>query len=393
MKSFKEFSTAIADSWVEQAFALDVQRQQHKDHTAELKKINDQALQDYVLEAWNFEDAARDLNTSLAKVADDWAKQDEKSKKKAADAAKKAEKEKQKIYEDSIKFQKKVFENAIKLREDDLKATEEYIWKLKYAIKEITDLEKEIAGVWADAAWKTLDAAWDRYRELLEQEKSLKEELVKAQNDVAWTAFLPDPTIEKNLKETQKQLDELRTSWLLDQNTKAREEQRASLTKPEQDRFDFQQKLWQIAIDKANKQAELQAKKQEIEEKLWLSKYQAEQELIVQEKRKSANEQALTKYRDIIALIEKWITDNTQKEIDKRMALYAQEEQRLLRLIELRMQAGYAVGAISPAPVTNTTNNNANVTVNANVANSVDIDNLARTLARRVTLWEKWINK
>jgi hypothetical protein len=71
------------------------------------------------------------------------------------------------------------------------------------------------------------------------------------------------------------------------------------------------------------------------------------------------------------------------------MSLYAMEEQRLLRLIELRMQAGYAVGAIAPAPVANTTNNNANVTVNANVANSVDMNALANTLARKIQLSSK----
>lgn len=320
-------------------------------------------------------------------------KDDEKNKKKWADIAKKAEAERKKIQKESIEFQKKVFQNASKLREEDLKNTEEYISKLKEWLKEINDIEKEIAWVWKEAWAKSLDAAADRYRDLLEQEKDLKNDLVKAQNDVVWTAFLPDPTIEKNLKETQKQLEELRTSGLLDQNTKAKEEQRAWLSDTEQARFDFQDKLWQIAIEKANKEAELQRKKTEIEEKLWLSKYQAEQELIVQEKRKSANEIALNKYKDIIALIDKGITDNTQKEIDKRMALYAQEEQRLLRLIELRMQAGYAVGAISAPPTQNTTNNTANVTVNANVANTVDSKQLARTLANQIILANKWISK
>ena len=391
-KDFKDFSTAIADAWVEQALALDVQRQEHKSHTAQMKSINDEALQDYILQNGNFETEAKKLNLWLAKVAESGEKDKAKWNSKAAAAAKKAEEEKKRIYEDWIKFQKRVFDNAIKLREDDLKSTEDYIWKLKDAIKEINDIEKEIAGVWSDAAWKTLDAAGDRYRTLLEEQKSLKDDLIKAQNETAWTASLPDPTIQKNLDDTMKQIKELEDSWLLDQNTKAREQQRASLSDPEQARFDFQDKLWQIAIDKANKEAELQKKKTEIEEKLWLSKYQAEQELIIQEKRKSANEQALSKYRDIIALIENGITTNTKTEIDKRMALYAQEEQRLLRLIELRMQAGYAVGAISAAPTANTTNNTANVTVNANVANSVDIDTLAKTLARKVQLSSKWVS-
>ncbi len=391
-KDFKDFSTAIADAWVEQALALDVQRTQYKAHTAEMQDLNKATLREYLNDATSQVEWARQLNYDLEKVAESGQKADEKSKKKWADAAKKAEAERKKIYEDSIKFQKKVFEQAIKLREDDLKSTEEYIGKLKDALKEINDIEKEIANVWKDADAKTLDAAGDRYRDLLENQKKLKEDLFKAQNETAWTAYLPDPTIQKNLDETAKQIKELEDSWLLDQNTKAKEQQRASLSGTEQERFDFQDKLWQIAIEKANKQAELQAKKTEIEEKLWLSKYQAEQELLVQEKRKSANEIALTKYKDMVALVERWITDNTQKEIDKRMSLYAQEEQRLLRLIELRMQAGYAVGAISSQPQANTTNNTTNVTMNAQIANSVDIDQVAQSLARKIQLSSKWVS-
>jgi len=387
------YRNELLDAWVEQALALDVQRTQYKAHTAEMQDLNKAALKEYLNDATSQVDWAKQLNYDLEKVAWSSLKDDEKSKKKWADLAKKAEAERKKIYEDSIKFQKKVFEEAVKLRENDLKSTEEYIWKLKDALKEINDIEKEIANVGKDADEKSLDAAGDRYRSLLEEQKKLKADLAKAQNEAAWTATLPDPTIQKNLDETINQIKELENSGLLDQNTKAKEQQRASLSWTEQDRFDFQDKLWQIAIDKANKQAELQRKKTEIEEKLWLSKYQAEQELLVQEKRKSANELAINKYKDMIALVEKGITDNTQKEIDRRMSLYAQEEQRLLRLIELRMQAWYMVGAIAPQPVSNTSNTTVNQVVNATVNNKVDQDALARDLANRVVLANKWISK
>jgi len=389
-KDFKNFSTAIADAWVEQALALDVQRTQYKAHTAEMQDLNKAALKEYLNDATSQVDWARQLNHDLEKVAWSAQKEDEKSKKKWADLAKKAEAERKKIYEDSIKFQKKVFEQAIKLREDDLKNTEEYIGKLKDALKEINEIEKEIANVWKDADAKSLDASGDRYRQLLEQQKEAKKDLDAAMREY-WTGLV-DPE-QKKLDSITNQIKELEDSGLLDQNTKAKEQQRASLSGTGQDRFDFQDKLWQIAIDKANKQAELQRKKTEIEEKLWLSKYQAEQELIVQEKRKSANEVALTKYKDMIALVEKGITDNTQKEIDKRMSLYAQEEQRLLRLIELRMQAWYMVGAIAPQPVSNTSNTTVNQVVNATVNNKVDQDALARDLANRVVLANKWISK
>lgn len=320
-------------------------------------------------------------------------KDDEKNKKKWTDIAKKAEEERKKIQKESIEFQKKVFENAKKLREDDIKNTEEYIAKLSKALQEINDIEKKIAWVESESWSKVLGEAWSRYRELLEWQKKLKEELIAAQNDAAWTATLPDPTIQKNIDETIKQIKELEYSGLLDQNTKAKEQQRASLTWEEQKRFDFQDRLWQIAIDKANEKARLEEEKTKIENDLKMKKDQIQKELLIAENRKASNEIAINKYKDMIALVEKGITDNTQKEIDKRMSLYAQEEQRLLRLIELRMQAWYAVGAIAAPPVSNTSNTTVNQVVNATVNNKVDQDALARDLANRVALANKWISK
>lgn len=392
-KEFESYNTAILNGTFEQIDAINIERKNFSDAIKEKRDINKVAIKDYLTEVTTQKAASKDLNSTLKKMAEDQNSDKEKKGKKWTDIAKKAEEERKKIQKESIEFQKKVFENASKLREADLKNTEEYIWKLKDALKEITDIEKEIAWVGEDAAWKTLDAAGDRYRDLLEWEKKAKEELQKALQETDQSLYAVDPTFQKNLDEVQTQIKEIESSGLLDQNTKAKEQQRASLTDEGQKRFDFQDQLWQIAIEKANKEAELQRKKTEIEQKLWLSKFQAEQELVIQEKRKSANEIALNKYKDIIALIEWGITDNTQKEIDRRMALYAQEEQRLLRLIELRMQAGYAVGAISPVPVSNTNNNTVNQTVNANVANSVDMKQLANTLARSVTLANKWISK
>jgi len=391
-KDFKDFSSSIAQAWVEQALALDVQRTQYKAHTAEMQDLNKATLKQYLTDATSQTNASKWLNYNLEKIAGNAEEEKKKSNKKWADAAKKAEKERQQIYEDSIKFQKKVFENAMKLREDDLKSTEEYIGKLKDALKEIKDIEKEMNDANADAGKSSMEAVASQYRTLLEDQKALEKDLQKEIQEKTGTYFAVDPEIQKNIDETKKQIKELEDSWLMDQNTKAKEQQRASLDDKWQSRFDLQDKLWQIAIDNANKQAELQRKKTEIEEKLWLSKYQAEQELIVQEKRKSANEIALNKYKDMIALVERWITDNTQKEIDKRMSLYAQEEQRLLRLIELRMQAGYAVGAIAPPPQANTTSNTTNVTMNANIANSVDIDQVAQSLARKIQLSSKWVS-
>lgn len=306
------------------------------------------------------------------------------------DKAKKIEEEKKRIYEDSIKFQKKVFENAVKIRENDIKDTDAYIAKLKQAVEKITALDEEMSKLNADSTKSTMDDAGDRYRQLLEQQKEAKKDLDAATRE--YGAWLVEPE-QKRLDSIINQIKELENSGLLDQNTKAKEQQRASLSDQWQARFDFQDKLWQIAIDKANKQAELLAKKTEIENDIKMKKDQAEKEILILNTRKANNEVAINKYKDMIALVEKWITDNTQKEIDKRMSAYAQEEQRLLRLIELRMQAWYAVGAITPTPVSNTSNTTVNQVVNATVNNNVDKDALARDLANRVALANKWISK
>lgn len=376
IKEYESFGSAQLESAVAQVQALNLQKEAYKDNMTEMQDINKVALKEYLTDATSQEDAAKGLNYNLAKIAEDWNADDEKAKKKWADIAKKAEAERKKIMEEAVRNQKKVFQNMKDRREEEIKSIKDYIKKLNDALKDIQDIEKDIQWVNQDAYWKTQDAAWSQYRQLLESKKSL-----------TW-----DPEKVAELEAIVAQIKELESSWLMDTQTTMKEQSRAWLDKPWQDRFDFQAKLWEIAMEKANKEAELQKKKQEIEANVWMKKEQIKSELLLQEERKVKNEKALKKYEEIINLIEKGITDNTQKEIDKRMSLYAQEEQRLLRLIELRMQAWYAVGAIAPPPVSNTTNNNANVTVNANVANSVDINTLANTLARKIQLSSKWVS-
>lgn len=396
-KEYIAFSDDIIWGAYDRIQAISKETTDFKANMQEMRDINKvvakEMLTDIANKNWAEAQSQAKLNYELKKMAEEQEKDDTKNKKKWTDIAKKAEEERKKIQKESIEFQKKVFENAKKLREDDIKNTEEYIAKLSKALQEINDIENEIAWVESESWEKILGEAGSRYRELLEWQKKLKEDLIAAQNETAWTAYLPDPTIQKNLDETIKQIKELEESWLLDQNTKAKEQQRASLSGTEQERFDFQDKLWQIAIDKANEKARLEEEKTKIENDLKMKKDQIQKELIIAENRKASNEIAINKYKDMIALVEKGITDNTQKEIDRRMSLYAQEEQRLLRLIELRMQAGYAVGAIAPQPVSNTSNTTVNQVVNATVNNKVDQDALARDLANRVVLANKWISK
>lgn len=379
-KEYKAFSSAIIEASFSQINALNATRAEYSKNMTAMKDINKVVLKEELTSIADSRNKKRELNMDLKKINEEKVDDEKKSWKKWVDAAAKAEKEKEKIMKENVQRQKKLFQDMKEKRTEELKNINDYIKKLKDALKDITDIEKDISNVWLDAQKQTIEEAWSRYRDLLERQKELQAGLSE------------NPENAKELESVKKFIEEIQNSGLMDQNTRAKEDQRASLDTQWQSRFDFQDKLWQIAIDKANQQAELQAKKTEIETNLWLKKEQAEKELLVQEERKTKNERALKKYEEIISLIEKWITDNTQKEIDKRMSLYAQEEQRLLRLIELRMQAGYSVWAITPQQVTNTVNNTPNVTVNANVANSVDVNTLANTLARKIQLSSKWIS-
>ena len=375
-KSYKELDKTILDSTVLQVDALNKTREQYSQNIAQMKSINKVVLKDQLTFIADSKNNKRTLNTWLKNIDEQRLDDEKKSHKKWVDAAKKAEKEKEKIMKENIQRQKKLFQDMKERRQEELNNINEYIKKLKDALNEIKDIEKEMTWVQNDAQKQTISEAWQRYRDLLEKQKDLS----------------LDPEQKTQLEEVKKFIQELQDSWLLDQNTRAKEEQRASLTAEWQARFDFLDTLWQIKVDEANKIAELQKKKTDIETNLWMKKEQAEKELVIQEQRKAKNERALKKYEEVISLIEKWITDNTQKEIDKRMSLYAQEEQRLLKLIELRMAAGYAVWAITPTQINNTVNNTPNVTVNANVANTVDVNTLANTLARKIQLSSKWIS-
>ncbi len=137
--------------------------------------------------------------------------------------------------------------------EDAHAAVEQQLKKVR------TEYEKTIETINKDSSKNSTDAIWGQYRSLLEEEKKLKKDLETALNDTAGTASLPDPAIQKNIDAVQTQIKELQNAkWsdgsnLLNQNTRAKEDQRNSLDTQWQSRFDFQDKLWEIQIEKANK--------------------------------------------------------------------------------------------------------------------------------------------
>lgn len=73
------------------------------------------------------------------------------------------------------------------------------------------------------------------------------------------------------------------------------------------------------------------------------------------------------------------------------MSLYAQEEARLNTLIAKRIQAGYAIASVPREfqNVNNTTNNSATINVNATSGGSIDANQLANTIMRKVQNYQK----
>lgn len=129
--------------------------------------------------------------------------------------------------------------------------------------------------------------------------------------------------------------------------------------------------------------AEAQKKKQEIideklaiEERLGLKRSEAEGELTVAIQKKNDLTAVIDEYQKTVDGIEARLTDTVKVNTEARMALYAQEEDRLRRLIALRTEAGLAYVGAPTNNNTTTNNNNPTVIVNATVSNTVDVNTL-----------------
>ena len=111
------------------------------------------------------------------------------------------------------------------------------------------------------------------------------------------------------------------------------------------------------------------------------------------DERAAKNAEILQKFHDIVAKIEGGITSTTENEINRRMSLYEQEEARLNALIAKRIQAGYVIPSVPREfqNVNNTTNNSATINVNATSGGSIDANQLANTIMRKVQNYQKWI--
>ena len=134
-------------------------------------------------------------------------------------------------------------------------------------MKNIDEINKKIDDVLAKSGEETANTVADRYRDLLEQQKSVQSDMQGAMSDVS--EFKPiDPKYAQELADISAQIKEIEESGLLTQNLKAKEQQRASLSTLGQERFDFQQALADIKLKESADVQALQQEKTAIENEL-----------------------------------------------------------------------------------------------------------------------------
>jgi len=154
-------------------------------------------------------------------------------------------------------------EKWAKTIKDAHKSVEEQLKKVR------TEYEKTIDTINKDSAKSSNDAVWSQYRSLLEEKKQIEKDMKDANDiliasasgrDVDWaTAAQKLQEATPKFESIKKQIEEIQNAKgsngenLLSQNTRAKEDQRASLDTQWQSRFDFQEKLWEIQLEKANK--------------------------------------------------------------------------------------------------------------------------------------------
>lgn len=192
----------------------------------------------------------------------------------ATDKASWAKKENEKLKKsvDNLKDSYKVLDNDLKkletTRKKQIDAEKKWNQSLQEEQKKTEDslikvrneYEKTIDKLNEDSKKQSIDTAGDYYRSLLEAEKKAKEALIADQQTLRWEWYsdflLVNPELTKNLETIKAQIKEALSSGMIDQNTLAKENQRASLTDQDKERFDFMDKYAQIQLDLANKTSE-----------------------------------------------------------------------------------------------------------------------------------------
>lgn len=248
-----------------------------------------------------------------------------------ASSGAKKENEKLKKSVDDVKDSYKILENNLKKLEttrkkqidaerkwnESLRVEQEKTEKSIVKVRE--EYEKTIDKLNEDSSKQSTDTAWGYYRSLLEDQKKLNEEIMWGNGDSS--------TI-KTLETVQAQIKELQSSGFLDQNTRAREDQRIGLSDQEQERFDFMEKYAQIQIDLANKTSEATDKFAESRQQL-----QDMQDVI--SFFRGTNERGVKLQNTANGLKDKFDNDETSNLIDRLL----KEKQNLIEVTDARISA------------------------------------------------------
>lgn len=229
-----------------------------------------------------------DLNKKIADTTDStaWSKKENEKLKQSVDKLKDGytilKNELGKV-DDATQKAKKANEGWKKAVEDTQASIQKNLTKIR------EEYQKTVDTINQEAAGKQTDLVGSQYRKLLEDKKKLEEEAVaeaiRLNNEGAasgnmahfneyqgatidpkkdpigyiqylqsyWAAAeLINKKMLDDITDVNTQLEQLQSSGYLDQNTRAKEDQRASLSEQEQALFDFKEQLGKIELDKAN---------------------------------------------------------------------------------------------------------------------------------------------
>lgn len=384
-KSFVNTNRKIADENIKIA----------QDQFAKDRKIRDLALQMAATDLDKKLNTERKLNFEMKKLNDDTTKDKEKSWKAGADNEKKLAKEKEQLQKDALENVKDILKEEISAQKEAIKETEKWIEKLQDAVKEFDKINEKIADVGKNAEEKIAE----RFNTITEKITDVKDKLSDfTREQISWAESIWRETLwNMNWSDSFWEwitVDDLREYLDLKKELADLQAEQAlakANTTESAIALDQVSETQKILNEAAARKADLEQEKLDIEAKLGLKEEQVAAELLILQNQKIEQEKMMTDYQTIVDTAEAEITAITKKNTEDRLALYAIEEARLRRLIELRRQAGMATAA-SSWTTNNTVNNSPNVTVNANVASWVDVNNLGNTLAKKITLSSKGIN-
>lgn len=323
-----------------------------------------------------------------------------KSWKKAANEEKKLEKEKQQLRKDWLTKAKQILKEEVAAQKEAIAETEKWIKKLQDAIEKFDDIAKKISSITWD---KNSDVA-SRYNDITKDIESAREKLsdfTEEQKQFAMNIW--ESSLSGMSKNAEFQVwwggisvGDLREILKLQKELNKLEQEKELAKKNTTDEAiqGDQKSETQKILDKAAADiAEQEALKLKLETELGIKAENAAKELEALTIQKADQQLVIDAYTEVIKNAEAEITEVTKENTAERITMYDAEMQKLRQLIALRQSAGVWRWT---AWVWNTTTNNTTIapvtTVNAKINSNMDLNVVADTLSKKITLSSKWIN-